>query len=110
MPVPSFVAIGLLCTLLAALFVPAVALAAEQASSTGTLADASRWTLSTEGIVLDRSGGVNRTLVARVPGDVPFIATAVVPGAGAFNSNQFQQGFSAGPKVTLIYHGDSGLS
>jgi hypothetical protein len=44
-----------------------------------------------------------------VPGDVPFIATAIVPGTGAFNSNQFQPGFSAGPKVSLIYHGDSGF-
>ena len=51
---------------------------------------------------------VNRTLVERVPGSVPFYATSIAPGIEAFNSNQFQQGFSAGPKVGLIYHGDSG--
>ena len=110
------VTVGFLCALLATLFVPVMALGGEQESSTGTSqapADrsdsSSRWTISTEAIVLDHSGGVNRTLVARVPGDVPFIATAIVPGTEAFNSNQFQQGFSAGPKVSLIYHGDSGF-
>jgi Putative beta barrel porin-7 (BBP7) len=57
---------------------------------------------------LSRIGGVNRTLVERVPGSVPFFATSIAPGVEAFNSNQFQQGFSAGPKVNLIYHDDSG--
>jgi hypothetical protein len=53
-------------------------------------------------------GGVNQTLVERVPGSVPFYLTSIAPGVEAFNSNQFQQGFSAGPKIDLIYHGDSG--
>ena len=53
-------------------------------------------------------GGVNQTLVARVPGAVPFYLTSTAPGTEAFNSNQFQQGFSAGPKLSLIYHDDSG--
>jgi hypothetical protein len=57
---------------------------------------------------LGRLGGVNQTLVARVPGVVPFYLTSTAPGTEAFNSNQFQQGFSAGPKISLIYHGDSG--
>ena len=57
---------------------------------------------------MDRIGGVNRTLVERVPGTVPFAATSTAPGTEAFNSNQFQQGFSAGPKISLIYHDDSG--
>jgi hypothetical protein len=72
-----------------------------------------RWTVSVEAIVLERLGGVNRTLVERVPGSVPFYAppnydTSTYPGAEAFNSNQFRQGFSAGPKIRLMYHGDSG--
>ena len=67
-----------------------------------------RWTVSAEAIVLGRLGGVNQTLVARVPGVVPFYLTSTAPGTEAFNSNQFQQGFSAGPKISLIYHGDSG--
>lgn len=67
-----------------------------------------RWTVSVEAIVLARTGGVDRTLVERVPGTVPFNATFFVPGAEAFNSNQFRQGFSAGPKITLTYHGESG--
>jgi hypothetical protein len=67
-----------------------------------------RWTVSVEAIVLGRSGGVNQTLVERVPGGVPFYGTSVAPGAEAFNSNQFQQGLSAGPKISLTYHDESG--
>jgi len=47
-------------------------------------------------------------LVQRVPGGVTFYDTAVAPGAAAFNSNQFPQGFSAGPGLSLTYHGESG--
>jgi hypothetical protein len=43
-----------------------------------------------------------------VPGTVPFYGTFTALGTEAFNSNQFQQGFSAGPNISLIYHGDSG--
>jgi hypothetical protein len=69
---------------------------------------ASRWTVSVEAIVLERIGGVNRTLVERVPGSEPFYRTFIDTGPEAFNSNQFQQGFSAGPKIDLIHRGDSG--
>jgi hypothetical protein len=69
-------------------------------------ADASRWTVSVEAIALERIGGVNRTLVERVPGTVPFLKTLTATGPEAFNSSQFQQGFSAGPKIDLIYRGD----
>jgi hypothetical protein len=68
----------------------------------------SNWTISVEGIVLQRLGVVNQTLVARVPGSVPFLATAIAPGAEAFNSNQFRQVFSAGPKLRLMYNDASG--
>jgi opacity protein-like surface antigen len=70
---------------------------------------ASRWTVSTEAIVLERAGGgVSRALIERVPGSVPFGQVPNASGVEVFNSSQFQQGFSAGPKVGLIYHGDSG--
>lgn len=94
--VPCFV-----FALLAALHLPTAAIAGEPES-------ASRWTLSIETIVLTRTNGTNRTLVERVPGTVPFLTTFTTPGTEAFNSNQFQQGFSAGPKLRLMYHVDSG--
>lgn len=53
-------------------------------------------------------GGANRTLVSRAPGSVPFLVTAITPGVPTFNSDQFRQGFSAGPKIRLTYHDDSG--
>ena len=52
---------------------------------------------------------MNRTLVARAPGTVPFLVTAITPGVPTFNSDQFRQGFSAGPKIRLAYRDDSGL-
>ncbi|MGP0058330.1 MAG: hypothetical protein ACLPID_03460 [Beijerinckiaceae bacterium] len=109
----GFVAGCFLSPLIATLFLPMTAVAEEQEYSIGKSADSegllpSRWTVSAEAIVLGRIGGVSQTLVARVPGDVPFNLTSIAPGTEAFNSNQFQQGFSAGPKISLTYHGDSG--
>jgi opacity protein-like surface antigen len=74
---------------------------------------APRWTFSAEAIGLARQGGVNQTLIARVPGDVPFYSasgfdSATYPGAEALNSDQFRQGFAAGPKLNLTYHDPSG--
>jgi len=124
----GFVATCFLSTLLATLFLPITASAGDQENSTGKLVDRGglppsshlwpvdppettpRWTISAEAIVLERIGGVNRTLVERVPGTVPFFATSIAPGTEAFNSNQFQQGFSPGLKIGLMYHGDSGYS
>ena len=107
---------ALFCVVLATLFPPDMAVADDQDNATGKPMDnaplppssaqdqaawpgnASRWTVSVGGILLGRlGGGVNRTLVARVPGSVPFLATSIAPGTEAFNSNQFQQGLSAGP-------------
>ncbi len=122
----GFVAGRFLGALLATLFLPITASAADRENSTGQSADRERlppssrqrpaerpqstprWTVSAEAIVLGRIGGVNRTLVERVPGSVPFIATFITPGVEAFNSNAFRQGFSAGPKISLTYHDDSG--
>ncbi len=66
-----------------------------------------RWTISAESIILERVGGVSRTLVERVPGAVSFSNVPTTPGTPALNSNDFQD-FSAGPKVGLTYHGDCG--
>ena len=122
----GFVATCFLCTLLATPFLPITASAQDQENSTGKLAESEglppsspqkpvdqsesipRWTFSAEAIVLGRIGGANQTLVERAPGAAPFYATSIAPGAEAFNSNQFQRGFSAGPKVSLMYHDDSG--
>jgi hypothetical protein len=105
------------CAAFAAIFLPIAASAANDRAFAPTSAQsqvdqptsAPQWTISVEGIVLERLGGVDRTLVARVPGRVPFLATSIAPGVAAFNSNQFQQGFSAGPKIGLTYHDDSGF-
>ena len=69
-----------------------------------------RWRLSLEAIALVRFGGADRTLVERVPGTVPFNATFTTPGTEAFNSNQFQQGVFAGPKISLLYRSDAATS
>ena len=81
---------------------PSAANPAEQSATS------SRWTVSAEGIALQRLGNTSRTLVARVPGSVPFLATSITPGAEAFNSNQFPAVFSAGPKLSLRYDHESG--
>ena len=69
---------------------------------------ATSWDISIEAIALGRSNNVNQALVSRVPGGNSFYSTAVENGAEAFNSNQFQQGFAVGPKLTLTYHADAG--
>ena len=66
------------------------------------------WTISIEALALGRSNSVNQALVSRVPGSNSFYSTAVENGAEAFNSNQFQQGYAAGPKLALTYHADAG--
>jgi hypothetical protein len=63
-----------------------------------------RWTASADFIILDRVSGGNQMLVARVPAGEDPLHTA---GTEALNSKDFQQGFSAGPKLDLIGHGDS---
>ncbi len=72
---------------------------------------APRWTFSTEAIVLGRTGGANQSLVGLLPDSMQFAdtASAAASAAGAFNSNQFWQGFSAGPKVSVTYHDPSGV-
>ncbi|MGO9681307.1 MAG: hypothetical protein ACLPTZ_01605, partial [Beijerinckiaceae bacterium] len=57
---------------------------------------------------MGRTGGVNQSLVGLLPGSMKFDSTAFSSGAEALNSNQFRQGFSAGPKIDLTYRADSG--
>ena len=75
---------------------------------------APHWTFSAEAIGLARQGGANQTLVARVPGGVPYYAppgvdSSTYPGVEALNSDQFWQRLAAGPKLGLTYHSHSGL-
>ena len=111
----GFAAACFLYISLVPLSMPVTASAADLETSTSKFAEAQpesdpRWTVSAEAIALERAGGgVDRTLVERVP-RVPFFDVPNTPGVDVFNSNQFQQGFSAGPKIDLIYHGNSGTS
>jgi hypothetical protein len=76
-----------------------------------------RWTASADCIMLDRLGGASQTLVQRVPNTLPndrkpgsdnFGNLFTAQGTEALNGDDFQQGFSAGPRIDLIRHGDSG--
>jgi hypothetical protein len=64
----------------------------------------SRWTASADFIILDRIGSVPYALVETVPHDQPYTN----PGAEVLNANDLQQGFSGGPKLGLVRHGDNG--
>ena len=124
---PGFVAACFLCSLFAAPLLTVGAAGAQEgfagwpAGGDGSFASsaqkpvdppqsAPRWTFSAEAIVLGRTGGANQPLVGLLPGSMQFAATqsASASAAEAFNSNQFWQGFSAGPKVSVTYHDESG--
>jgi len=119
----ALVAVAFLSPLLAAPL-PTAALAGPLADGDGStppqgLVDqveaAPHWTFSAEAIGLARQGGVNQTLVARVPDNVPYylpsgpgLDSGTYPGVEALNSNQLWQRLAAGAKLSLTYHGDSG--
>ena len=67
-----------------------------------------RWTASADFIILDRIGGVPYALVETVPHSVHLDDLPKTPGTVMLNANDLQQGFSAGPKLGLIRHGDNG--
>jgi hypothetical protein len=88
-------------------------------SSSGTMADASpgtsrrdpgfgqsccgpRWTASADSIILDRIGSVPYTLVETVPAN----QSPSHPGTEMLNATDLHQGFSGGPRLDLIHHGD----
>jgi hypothetical protein len=72
---------------------------------------APRWTFSAEALVLGRTGGANQSLVGLLPGGMTWLATqtAAASAVESFNANQFWQGVSAGPKVSVTYHDESGF-
>ncbi len=65
----------------------------------------SPWTASAEFIILERIGSVNQTLVSTYPPHTPLILGT---GTERLNSNDLDQGFSGGPRLDLIHHGDGG--
>lgn len=114
-PVARTVVNCFLSALLATPLLPAIASAGDLENSTGRSVvtqpeSASRWTAFIGAVILERTGGENRTLVERVEGSTPFYLTADTSGSEAFNSGQFKQGFSGGLEINLIYHGSSGYS
>ena len=77
--------------------------------STDDPKQAKHWTLGIEAIALTRSNSsVNQPLVSQMAGTERFGTTENGPATEVFNSNQFNQGFAVGPKVSLNYKYDSG--
>lgn len=62
-----------------------------------------RWTASAEVMILERIGSVPYTLVEMVP-----IPPLTGPGTEMLNARDLHQGFSGGPRLGLIHHGDDG--
>jgi hypothetical protein len=67
-----------------------------------------RWTASADFIILDRVGSFNQTLVETIRNIVPPVNLYKTPGTEILNSHDLQQGFSGGPRLGLIHHGDDG--
>ena len=65
----------------------------------------SRWTASIEFITLERIGSVPYTLVEILPHNEDPLTTI---GTEALNAKDLRQGFSGGPQLGLIHHGDDG--
>ncbi|MHB8900525.1 MAG: hypothetical protein ACYC6Y_17370 [Thermoguttaceae bacterium] len=63
------------------------------------------WTASVEFITLERIGSVPYTLVETLPHNEDPLTTI---GTEALNAKDLRQGFSGGPQLGLIYHGDDG--
>ncbi len=66
-----------------------------------------RWTFSAEAVAFDRDGTANRTLVSFVPGTYSFGQVPNIAGVQALNSNDLNQGFSPGFKLSSTYQADS---
>jgi len=70
--------------------------------------DLLRWTVSLEAVAFSRSNSESQVLVSRLPGaTTTFGQTQAMAGTEAFNSNQFDQGHSIGPRLTLRYQADA---
>ena len=66
-----------------------------------------RWTASADFITLDRLGGYRYTLVEIVDHSVPYKELKDTFGPEVLNVADLQQGFSYGPRLDLIHHGDN---
>jgi hypothetical protein len=66
------------------------------------------WTVSADFIILDRVGSVSYTLVEKVSSSVPYKDLRHTFGPELLNANELHQGFSGGPRLGLIHHGDDG--
>lgn len=62
-----------------------------------------QWTAAAEFMILERVGGASESLVSSYPPHIP-----LVPGTGVerLNSNDLDQGFAGGPRLSLVRHGD----
>jgi hypothetical protein len=71
---------------------------------------APRWSASLEAIALNRSNNsVSQALTNTVPAEMNYLQTRSQSlSTEAFNSNQFDQGFQVGPRITLNYRDESG--
>jgi hypothetical protein len=67
----------------------------------------SQWTATAEFITLDRVGSFHQTLVETEPGTVPVKDLYNTPGSEVLNATDLHQGFSGGPRLGLIHHGDN---
>ncbi len=66
------------------------------------------WTASADFIALDRLGGYRYTLVETVDHSVPYTDLKDTFGPEVLNVADLQQGFSYGPRLDLIHHGENG--
>ena len=65
-----------------------------------------RWTASADCIILDRVGGFNQTLIGTAPKSVSYRDLFNYPTTEVLNATDLHQGFSGGPRLDLIRHGD----
>ena len=63
-----------------------------------------RWTAAADFIILDRIGSVPYTLVETVPAS----QSTNSAGTEVLNARDLHQGFSGGPRLDLIHHGEDG--
>jgi hypothetical protein len=67
-----------------------------------------RWTSSADFIFMQRVGSVPYILAETVPSSVPYVDLSKTAGTPVLNASDFNHGFSGGPRVGLVHHGDGG--
>ncbi|HLA83282.1 MAG TPA: hypothetical protein VJL29_00695 [Thermoguttaceae bacterium] len=68
----------------------------------------SHWTASADFLFMQRVGNVPYLLVETVPSSVPYEDLSKTAGTPVLNASDFSHGFSGGPRVGLVHHGDDG--